>query len=110
MDLVGDVIPVDDFFMEFLLATDPGFQNGICVIVDVSNLPWNLLKWLTPGNIKIALRRIQAMPIKQYKFHVVNSSRILSIAVNIIWPFLPQQIKDEVRCSSLTMQVIPCKM
>ncbi|XP_018569350.1 retinaldehyde-binding protein 1 [Anoplophora glabripennis] len=97
MDLVGDVVPVDDFFIEYLLSTDPAYQHGICVIIDVSNLPWNILKWLTPGNIKVALRRMQTMPLKEYKIHVVNSSRILNIAVNIIWPFLPQQIKDGIQ-------------
>ncbi|KAJ8911531.1 hypothetical protein NQ315_005901 [Exocentrus adspersus] len=78
MDLVNDVVPVDDFFMELLLATYPESKNGVCVIVDISNFPWNLLKWLTPHNIKTALKRMHTMPIKEYKFHILadGSSKV----------------------------------
>ncbi|KAJ8960657.1 hypothetical protein NQ314_006049 [Rhamnusium bicolor] len=97
MDLVSDVVSVDDIFMEWLLANDPATRNGISIIIDISNFSWNLMRWLTPSNIKIILRRIQTMPVKQFKYHLVNSSLLIHAAINIIWPFLSPHIRDEVK-------------
>ncbi|KAJ8932715.1 hypothetical protein NQ318_012640, partial [Aromia moschata] len=96
MDLVKDVVMVDELFIESLLASNPKIRNGLSVILDISNFPWSIIKWLTPNNIKTALRRIHTMPIKEYKYHVVNNSLPIHVAVNIIWPFLPQYVKDSV--------------
>lgn len=101
MDLLEDIIPIDDFWAETYLI-DPNSvisTNGICIIVDIANFNWRLMKWVTPHNIKMALHRVQTMPIKDLKFHVVNDSFLVHAAIKIIWVILPQHIKDSVRMS-----------
>ncbi|CAG9864375.1 unnamed protein product [Phyllotreta striolata] len=97
MDLIEDVVAVDDFFVEALFLSDGSIDKGLCVIVDISNFSLKLMKWLTPGNIKIAVKRILSMPIKEFHYHVVNSSLLINVAIKIVWPFLPQQIKEAVK-------------
>lgn len=90
-----DMVAVDDIWIESILLKFAS-ANGLCVLIDIANLPWRALKWLTPHNIKIALRKIQCLPFKDYRFHVVNDSMLVHAAIKIIWPFLPEHLKDMV--------------
>ncbi|CAH1953935.1 unnamed protein product [Acanthoscelides obtectus] len=96
MDLAEDVVPVDDFYLEALMLDDCVAKKGLCVIVDIANFPWRVMKWLTPHNIAMCIKRILTMPIKEYRFHVVNDSFLIHAAIKIIWPFLPQYLKNSV--------------
>lgn len=98
MDLLEDIVPIEDMWAEALL-TEPNSvitTKGICVIIDIANFSWTCMKWATPHNIKTVLRRIHSMPVKEFKFHVVNDSLLVHAAIRIIWVFLPKHIKDGV--------------
>lgn len=76
---------------------DPKVQNkGISILVDVGNTPWRLIRWLTPHNINVGLRKLEVLPVKDIVFHVVNTTFILNACINIIWPFLSSKHKDMV--------------
>ncbi|KAH1013721.1 hypothetical protein HUJ04_002675 [Dendroctonus ponderosae] len=91
-----DVIAVDDIWIEsILLNSDP--EKGLCVLLDIANLPWKSIKWLTPHNIMVGLKKLQCLPFKDFRFHVVNNSFILNAALKIVWPFLPEDIKKTVK-------------
>nr|XP_023014179.1 alpha-tocopherol transfer protein-like [Leptinotarsa decemlineata] len=96
MDLVEDVVSVDDFFAEALSEDLSLFKNGVCILIDVANFSWKLMKWLNPFSIKMILKRATTMPIKDYRFHVINNNFLVKAAINFIWPFLPKYIKDRV--------------
>ncbi|CAH1105880.1 unnamed protein product [Psylliodes chrysocephalus] len=97
MDLVEDVVAVDDFFVETLFLLNSGIENGLCVVIDISNFSLKLTRWLTPSNINVAVKRILSMPIKEFKYHVINSSLMIHVGIRILWPFLPKMIKDNVK-------------
>lgn len=54
------------------------------------------MKWLAPGNVKVASTKADLLPVKQMEVHVVNSSSLMNAAVSVIFPMLSQSIKDQV--------------
>lgn len=54
------------------------------------------MKWLAPGNVKVASTKADLLPIKHMEVHVVNSSSLMSAAVGLVFPLLSQSIKDQV--------------
>ncbi|KAF7267921.1 hypothetical protein GWI33_018871 [Rhynchophorus ferrugineus] len=93
---IHDVVAVDDIWIESLLISNPNCKNGLCVIIDIANYSWRLIKWMTPHNIKIGLKKLQSIPLKEYRFHVVNQSAMISATIKLIWPLLPDYIKKMV--------------
>jgi hypothetical protein len=57
---------------------------------------WKMMKWLAPGNVKVASTKADLLPIKHMEVHVVNSSSLMNAAVSIVFPMLSQSIKDQV--------------
>lgn len=55
-----------------------------------------MLKWLAPGNVKVASTKAELIPIKNMEVHVVNSSSLMNTAINLVFPFLNQAIKEQV--------------
>jgi CRAL/TRIO domain len=55
-----------------------------------------MLKWLAPGNVRIASTKADLLPLKSMEMHVVNSSSLINTAINIVFPMLSQSIKDQV--------------
>lgn len=55
-----------------------------------------MLKWLAPGNVKVASTKAELLPLKQMEVHVVNSSSLLNTAISLVFPLLSQSIKDQV--------------
>lgn len=76
-------------------------ENGICIIVDMNGYSWRLLRWLTPGNVKLCNRALQTYPCKEFVFHVVNTSILLNASIRLIWPFLNGDIKKQVNTKSI---------
>lgn len=96
MDLL-DVVSVDDIWLESVLIGKPEYAGkGLCVIIDIHNYSWKMLKWLTPDIVKNCVRKLQTMPYKDYRFHIVNKSYLINTVMKFILPFLPQYIKDMV--------------
>ncbi|XP_049822215.1 retinaldehyde-binding protein 1 isoform X2 [Aethina tumida] len=102
MDIL-DAVAVDDIMLEVFFKEE-NIKNGLCVIIDVSNISLKMLKWLTPHNIKTGLKKLEATPIENYRFHVVKSSLIVNAAIKIIWPFLNDRIKEMVKFHYNNMQ------
>ncbi|XP_050309327.1 retinaldehyde-binding protein 1-like isoform X2 [Anthonomus grandis grandis] len=95
MDLM-DIIAVDDIWLESILMKNAS-ETGLCVVMDIDNLPFRALKWLTPHNVKTGLKKLQCLPFKDYRFHIVNDSIMFKAAINLIWPFVPENIKKMVK-------------
>lgn len=95
LDIHEDIIPVDDFWAEYYQfdQNSPLRTKGVCVIIDIANFHLKIMKYVTPHNIRTTLKRLQAMPIKEYIFHVVNNSLFVTAAHKIIWSFLPESIR-----------------
>lgn len=55
-----------------------------------------MLKWLAPGNVKIASMKAELLPLKNMEVHVVNTSSLMNTAVNLIFPLLNQSLKEQV--------------
>ena len=55
-----------------------------------------MMKWLAPGNVKVASTKADLLPIKNMEVHVVNSSSLMNAAVSIVFPMLSKSIKDQV--------------
>ncbi|XP_066141815.1 clavesin-2-like isoform X2 [Euwallacea fornicatus] len=88
-----EIVAVDDIWIESILLNSPS-EKGLCVLVDIANFHLKSVKWLTPHNIKTAVKKIQCLPFKDYRFHVVNNHMMVKPVVKILWPFLPDSIKD----------------
>lgn len=54
------------------------------------------MKWLAPGNVKVASTKADLLPILNMEVHVVNSSSLMNAAVSLVFPILSQSIKDQV--------------
>lgn len=92
-----DVVSVDDIWFEYVILQNTRYaEKGICVIVDLHNFNWRLLKWVTPDACRKSVNKLLSFCYKEYRFHVVNKSYLLKFALKIIMPFLPQYIKDMV--------------
>ncbi|KAJ8944519.1 hypothetical protein NQ318_011777 [Aromia moschata] len=93
-----DVVGVDDVWIESLLLTNPQVaEKGLCVIFDIANYPWNMIKWFTPDRIKLSLKKMQSLPFKDYRFHFVNNATVIHAVIKIIWPFLPEHFKQMIK-------------
>lgn len=55
-----------------------------------------MMKWLAPGNVKVATTKADLLPLKDMEVHVVNSSSLMNAAVSLIFPMLSQTIKDQI--------------
>ncbi|CAG9832434.1 unnamed protein product [Diabrotica balteata] len=97
MDLIEDLVAIDDCYVEGMFLENPGIEQGMCVIIDVANFPYKVTKWATPYNISSCLKRIYSMPVRDYRYHIVNSSIWVNLLIKIIWPFLPQYVKEQVK-------------
>lgn len=54
------------------------------------------MKWLAPGNVKVASTKADLLPVKNMEVHVVNSSSLMNAAVSVVFPILSQSIKDQI--------------
>lgn len=54
------------------------------------------MRWLAPGNVKVASTKADLLPVKHMEVHIINSSSFLNAAVNVVFPMLSQSIKDQV--------------
>lgn len=54
------------------------------------------MKWLAPGNVKVASTKADLLPVKNMEVHVVNSSSLMNAAVSVVFPMLSQSIKDQI--------------
>lgn len=54
------------------------------------------MKWLAPGNVKVASTKADLLPVKNMEVHVVNSSSLMNAAVSMVFPMLSQSIKDQI--------------
>lgn len=88
-------VAVDDIWIESIIDEMP-IRNGLCVIVDIRDIPYSMLKWCTPQNVKVIVQRLDSYPISNYIFHVVNNAFLMNIGFNLVWPFLPDHIKETV--------------
>lgn len=71
-------------------------RKGFCGILDVKDMGFRLMQWATPKNLIFAVKKLEAMPVKDLKIHCVNKSRYLSTMMTITWPFLPAKFKENV--------------
>lgn len=55
-----------------------------------------MLKWLAPGNVKVASQKADLLPLREMEVHIVNSSTLMNTAVSLVFPMLSQSIKDQV--------------
>ncbi|XP_023014177.2 retinaldehyde-binding protein 1 [Leptinotarsa decemlineata] len=92
-----DVLALDDLWLEFVLTKNPRVtKNGFCMIMDMENCSWKLVKWMSPENVKIGVKKLEALPFNVLKVHVVNNSFVVNTIVRMMWPFLPEKIKNMV--------------
>lgn len=91
-----DMAQLDDLWFEAMLNEKETIENGIVVLVDMSGYSWKMLKWLAPGNVKVASTKADLLPLKQMEVHVVNSSSLMNTAINLVFPLLSQSIKEQV--------------
>ncbi|KAG5872754.1 hypothetical protein JTB14_016191 [Gonioctena quinquepunctata] len=92
-----DVIAVDDIWLEYLYNKDPEITGkGLCVIMDMADYSWKLLKWCRPENVKVGVQKILALPFEDFKVHIVNNSFFANALIKLVWPFLPEKLKKMV--------------
>ncbi|XP_057671861.1 clavesin-1-like [Diorhabda carinulata] len=98
MDFVKDLVILQDLCCEGIFINNMDISmKGLCIIVDVANIPLNVIKWATPHIIKTSIKRIYSMPIKDFRYHIVNTTTFLNIIMQLVWPFLPQHIKEQIK-------------
>lgn len=54
------------------------------------------MKWLAPGNVKVASTKADLLPLQKMEVHVINSSLLMNTAVSLVFPLLSQSIKDQI--------------
>ncbi|XP_056648837.1 clavesin-1-like [Diorhabda sublineata] len=101
MDFVKDLVILQDLCCEGIFINNMDISmKGLCIIVDAANIPLNVIKWATPHIIKTSIKRIYSMPIKDFRYHIVNTTTFFNIILQIVWPFLPQHIKEQIKFHS----------
>lgn len=51
---------------------------------------------VTLTNLRKAIRKLENLTVKGAILHVVGSSRFGSVALKMLWPFIPEQIQNKV--------------
>ncbi|XP_011877589.1 PREDICTED: alpha-tocopherol transfer protein-like [Vollenhovia emeryi] len=70
---------------------------GVHIILDVGGLSLNHITYLTPSFAKMLVDFIQkSMPTRLKGIHIVNQSRIFSIAFAIFKPFLEEKVRSRI--------------
>lgn len=72
-------------------------SNGI---LPLHRYSWRMMRWLTPGNMKVCSQRADLVPARRYEFHVVNSSVFMNSAIQIVFPSLSKDIKNAIHFHS----------
>ncbi|KRT82610.1 CRAL-TRIO domain containing protein [Oryctes borbonicus] len=86
---------VDFIWFESVLD-DPDVQkHGLCLLIDISGFSWRLINWLTPTNIKRLVRKLENIILKDATFHMVRCSKFAKLAISMVWPFLPDLLKEK---------------
>ncbi|XP_065164347.1 retinaldehyde-binding protein 1-like isoform X2 [Atheta coriaria] len=93
---LNDVLKLDDIMMELGWDDPITLRKGFCGILDVKDMGFRLMQWATPKNLIFAVKKLEAMPVKDLKIHCVNKSRYLSTMMTITWPFLPAKFKENI--------------
>lgn len=92
-----DIVAVDDIWLESILSKQPeSAAKGLCVILDIKDQSWKLSKWLHPHNIRQSVKKLDSLPFKDYRVHVVNNVWWISLGIKLLWPFMPQRFKNVV--------------
>ncbi|KAF5274938.1 hypothetical protein FQR65_LT04279 [Abscondita terminalis] len=94
---VEEEILVVNLLAEKVMGESLTLKNGVSVLVDVLNVSWRIMQWVTPHNINLIVKIIENYPVKELIIHVVNKSYLIQIAVNIIWPFLSDHRKELIK-------------
>ncbi|KAJ3622359.1 hypothetical protein MTP99_002874 [Tenebrio molitor] len=91
-----DVICIDDYWLEYALDDANGRENGMCIIIDLKKLSWRMMRWCTPYLTSTMLKKVDVLPVKEFKIHVVNSSFVANTLIKLIWPFVNDRIRKMV--------------
>lgn len=92
-----DTVAMDDIWLEYIISLNPKItEKGLCVILDIENYNWRMIKWSTPENTRISVKKMQALPFKDFRFHIINNSFLINATIRCMWPFLPEYIKKMV--------------
>lgn len=54
---------IQDLFLESVFDEDKTQKHGLSVVVDLKNFSWTLLKWLTPSNVIIAVKKVDVSDV-----------------------------------------------
>ncbi|KAK4879703.1 hypothetical protein RN001_007849 [Aquatica leii] len=82
-----------ELWMEYFADSFETQRHGVSAILDMKDYSWKLFRWLTPTNIKISAKKIDAYPIKDLVIHVVNTSFLLNASIKLIWPFFNDRLR-----------------
>jgi len=86
---------VDELWIEMVLDEPHTQTLGLAVILDARGLSWKLLQWLTPSNLRNGSKKADLIPIKEYVYHIVNTSMLLNTFVTLVWPVMPARMKQK---------------
>ncbi|KAF2884153.1 hypothetical protein ILUMI_22012 [Ignelater luminosus] len=83
-----------DMWFESILDNPIVQTNGVNIIIDTNAYSWRLFRWLTPTNMRIAVKKLDVCPIKEVLLHVVNTSFLINASIKLLWPFLNDRLKN----------------
>ncbi|GJQ82975.1 hypothetical protein Trydic_g15795 [Trypoxylus dichotomus] len=91
---LAELNQLDFIWFESVLDDANVQKYGICMLIDISGFSWKLISWITPTSIKRLVRKLEYILVKDTTFHIVRCSKFAKLAINMIWPFMPELIKE----------------
>lgn len=87
---------LDDIWYELILNETETMSNGLHLIIDMKGGSWKMVQLFAPSSLKTSSKKLDAFPIKNLVYHVVNTSFLANTALKSILPFMTEKFKERV--------------
>lgn len=93
-----DIAKVDDIWFEYALLRDVTMcGKGLCYITDVKYNMYGFVKWFNIRNLRMSLRKIANLPLKDMMIHVVNRSFPIQCLGKVANTMMSESSRKQVR-------------
>lgn len=97
---------IDTIWFESVLDEQKTLENGVTIIIDMKDVSWRLLKWLTPFKAYYCSIFPEVAPVKSYDIHLVNTSVCVSKLMKIVMPFMIQGVLAKIHFHSSDLKTL----
>lgn len=97
---IQDLTVMDDAWFEIFFDDVETQKKGMAIIIDSKGYTLKMMKYASPGNMKVLSTRGDYVPSNVYEFHMVNTPALMSGALKMVVPLLSKNVKKGIQFHS----------